>query len=166
MDQGGIEDRNAGGVSRAGIQDRNAGGMVSIGIQDRMQGGGSADAYTDRYQAAAGGPTAEDRYEGMERGDFERDQLDLPEDVQGFTTHRKGVSRKPRNIDEPLRQVPNPVYETVDLLRNIASLSKRITAIQATTANIKKQLPPALWTTAPNELPIKVSSRLKEKLPK
>ena len=158
-----IQDRNAAGADQAGIQDRNAGGMGDGGIQDRMQGGGSAEVYKDRYQGALGGPNAEDRYEGMERGGFERGQLDLPEDVQGFAAHRLGVARRPLKSGEPLKRQSEPVYETVQLLRNVASLRKRITSIKATTADIKNQLPSALWATAPNEVPIKVSSRLKIK---
>ncbi|MFZ9734670.1 MAG: hypothetical protein ACO3B4_06460 [Burkholderiaceae bacterium] len=163
MSNGGIQDRNAGGTGSEGIQDRNAGGMGAGGIQDRMQGGGSADAYSDRYQGGAGGPFAEDRYQGGADGGTDRDRIDLPEDAP---VHPHRGTRQPTRVDELLRQVPKPVYEPVEMFRNIAGLSKRMTGIQTETADIRRRLSPALSATAPNDLSRKVSPWLKRKLPK
>lgn len=166
MGNTGIEDRHAGGMGSGGIQDRNAGGAGAGGIQDRMQGGGSADAYTDRYQGGAGGPFAEDRYGGGADGGTDRDRIDLPEDVLEPAVHPHRGTRQPLRVDELLRQVPKPVYEPVEMFRNIAGLSKRMSGIQTETADIRRRLSPALSATAPNELSRKVSPWLKRKLPK
>lgn len=163
---GGIQDRNVGGAGNAGIQDRNSGGMGNGDIQDRMQGGGSADAYTDRYQGGAEGPSAEDRHEGGTKGSTERDRIDLPEDALGFSVHPHRGTRKPARVDELLRQVPKPVYDPVEMFRNIDGLSKRMTGIQTQTADIRRRLSPALLATATDESSRKVSPWLKRKLPK
>ena len=137
--------------------------MGAGGIQDRMQGGGSADAYSDRYQGGAGGPFAEDRYQGGADGGTDRDRIDLPEDAP---VHPHRGTRQPTRVDELLRQVPKPVYEPVEMFRNIAGLSKRMTGIQTETADIRRRLSRALSATASTELSRKVSPWLKRKLPK
>jgi hypothetical protein len=69
-------------------------------------------------------------------------------------------------VDELLRQVPKPVYDPVEMFRNIDGLSKRMTGIQTETADIRRKLSPALLATAPDESSRKVSPLLKRKLPK
>jgi len=163
---GGIQDLNPDSMGNGGMPERNTGASGAGSIQDRMQARSSAKAYADRYQGGAGGPSTEDRYEGKDRGGFERDRLDLPEDMQWPAVHPHRVTHQRPKTDESLRQVPSLVYQTVELLQDIAGLSKRITAIATETADIRRQLPPILGATATKELPIKVTSRLRKKLPK
>ena len=148
------------------FEDRNAGGPSGQNIEDRMQGGPGADAYSDRYQGAdlPGGPT--DRYAEVPAGGGERDRLDLPEDAQIFTDNPHRGSRKPVRVDDLLRQVPKPVFQPVEIFKDIQGLSKRMTGIRSETADIRGKLSPALTAAVPEDPSRKVSQWLKKKLPK
>lgn len=148
------------------LQDRNEAGQSGSGIQDRMQGGPGADAYNDRFQggATAEGPT--DRYESLTPGSTERDRLDLPEDVKALTDNPNRGTRKPARVDDLLRQVPKPVFQPVEMFKDIQGLSKRMTGIREETADIRGKLSPALTASVPVDSSRKVSQWLKNKIPK
>jgi uncharacterized protein YktB (UPF0637 family) len=69
-------------------------------------------------------------------------------------------------VDELLRQVPKPVFQPVEIFKNIEGLSQRMTGIRSETADIRRKLSPALSATVSDDPSRKVSQWLKRKIPK
>lgn len=148
------------------LQDRNLAGQAGAGYQDRMQGGQGPEARADRYEGAGEAAAPTDRYAEVPDGRVERDRLDLPEDIQTRTQDPHRGSRKPLRVDELLRQVPKPLFQPVEIFKDIQGLSKRMTGIRYETADIRGKLSPALPATASDDPSRKVSQWLKRKIPK
>ena len=148
------------------LQDRNLAGQAGAGYQDRMQGGQGPEARADRYEGAGEAAAPADRYAEVPEGRIERDRLDLPEDMQTHTHDPHRGTRKPARVDELLRQVPKPVFQPVEIFKDIQGLSKRMTGIRSETADIRGKLSPALSATASDDPSRKVSQWLKRKIPK
>lgn len=148
------------------LQDRNLAGQAGAGYQDRMQGGEGPEARADRYEGAGEAVGPADRYAEVPGGGVERDRLDLPEGIQTHTQDPHRGTRKPARVDELLRQVPKPVFQPVEIFKDIQGLSKRMTGIRSETADIRGKLLPALPATASDDPSRKVSQWLKRKIPK
>ncbi len=126
-----IEDRYAGGGPADRIQDRLAGGAAPGGIQDRMEGGAGPGGIQDRMEGGgspARGPG--DRFVPLDQALVARDRLILqPIPEAPKRTHR---------LYEVLSKVPKPVFQPVEMFKDVEQLNTRLTDIRARTDQIRK----------------------------
>ncbi|MGA1302121.1 MAG: hypothetical protein ACO3X3_06470, partial [Burkholderiaceae bacterium] len=154
-----IEDRYAGGGSADHIQDRLEGG-ASEGVQDRMAGGAGPDGIQDRMEGGgkpARGPG--DRFVPLDQALVARDRLILqPIPEAPKRTHR---------LYEVLAKVPKPVFQPVEMFKDVEQLNTRLTDIRGRTDQIRKGMALEVGAAA-DASPTRKDSKwpMKKKLPK
>jgi hypothetical protein len=156
----------SGPAAGSAFQDRNLGGATNPGIRDRMLGAQGPEALTYRNEGSEGQGKVGDRYLTVPDGGVARDRIDLPEGAETLPTHPHRGTRKPVRIDELLRQVPKPVFQPVEIFKDVQGITKRMTGIRSETADIEGRLSPALSGTASDDPLRKANQWLKKKLPK
>ena len=179
----GIQDRMAGGAGAGGFQDRNAAGD-STGIQDRFASGES-DGIADRFAAGdssgiqdrfdgAGAKGIADRYEGVtnsEKGSGDRfvsiDQVLVERGRLGPLVPPPVKERSHHRLYEVLAKVPKPVFQPVEMFKEVHKLNERLGTIRERTAEIRKGLTAELRSSADMSSKGKDAAWLKKKnLPK
>jgi hypothetical protein len=142
-----IQDRMAGGAGPGGIRDRMAGGAGPGGIQDRMEGGGSP------------GRGAGDRFVPLDQALVARDRLILqPIPETPRRTHR---------LYEVLAKVPKPVFQPVEMFKDVEQLNTRLTDIRGRTDQIRKGMALEVGAAAdPSSIRKDSKWPMKKKLPK
>lgn len=141
-----IEDRYAGGGPADSIQDRMAGGAGPGGIQDRLEGGGNASGPGDRFVP-------------LDQALVARDRLILqPIPEAPKRTHR---------LYEVLAKVPKPVFQPVEMFKDVEQLNTRLTDIRGRTDQIRKGMALEVGVAA-DASPTRKDSKwpMKKKLPK
>ncbi len=155
-----IEDRYAGGGPADRIQDRMAGGGAPDGIQDRMEGGAGPGGIQDRMEGG-GSPArgAGDRFVPLDQALVARDRLILqPIPEAPKRTHR---------LYEVLAKVPKPVFQPVEMFKDVEQLNTRLTDIRGRTDQIRKGMALEVGVAADPSSTRKDSKwPMKKKLPK
>jgi hypothetical protein len=154
-----IEDRYAGGGPADRIQDRLEGG-ASEGIQDRMAAGAGPGGIQDRM--AGGGMPARgpgDRFVPLDQALVARDRLILqPIPEAPKRTHR---------LYEVLAKVPKPVFQPVEMFKDVEQLNTRLSDIRGRTDQIRKGMALEVGVAADASSTRKDSKwPMKKKLPK
>lgn len=192
----GIQDRLAGGGSGAGIQDRMAGGWAAGGFQDRNAAGdssgvqdrfaaGDTDGISDRFAAGdskgiqdrfdgAGSEGISDRYAGgadPKRGSGDRfvsiDQVLVERGRLGPLIPPPVKERSNHRLYEVLAKVPKPVFQPVEMFKDVKKLNERLDTIRDRTAEVRRGLTAELRSAADTRSKGKDSAWLKKKnLPK
>lgn len=180
----GIQDRLAGGGSGAGIQDRMSVGAGAGGFQDRNAAGDS-DGIQDRFAAGdskgiqdrfdgAGGEGISDRYAGgvdPKRGSGDRfvsiDQVLVERGRLGPLIPPPVKERSNHRLYEVLAKVPKPVFQPVEMFKEVQKLNERLGTIRDRTAEVRRSLTAELRTSADTSSKGKDSAWPKKKnLPK
>ena len=167
-----IEDRYAGGGPADSIQDRMAGGAGPDGIQDRLEGGASS-GIQDRMAGGAGPGGIQDRMEGggnPARGPGDRfvplDQALVARDRLILQPIPEAPKRTHR-LYEVLSKVPKPVFQPVEMFKDVEQLNTRLTDIRGRTDQIRKGMALEVGVAA-DASPTRKDSKwpMKKKLPK
>jgi hypothetical protein len=174
-----FDDSYMGGSGEVNESRARGGPWVTQSFRDKSLGGegespnanpqpapGLDGALIDRYDFAVAPSQSHETSHSLPSTQSQKDSLVIPESQTAPQKVSYRGTRKPRRIDDILREVPKPVYSPVEIFKDSAGLSKRLTGIRAETADIRDMLPLNLRKTATDEQSRKVSSWPKIKIPK